>query len=199
MGSDLQDIADAINVFCSGQHPHYPKFCNDSLRMGPHQMAQGKWGTPPPRDTDDDDNENSLAETYVYQLWRGDTMFASGDAQVLDFIHSHSICGIIDDYPFWKQHHYAPWSGKPVWMLPPFHDNGKEFHHVLFDDNIHNLEQDGIASVRKQAHENGPFRTLSSAEILQQQGRHLIRVPTVEPVLNPGWFLEQLRLATTTV
>ena len=187
MGSDLQDIADAINVFCSGQHPHYPDFCDDSLRMEPHQLAQGKWRK----------QNSGPAETPVYQLWRDDTMVASGDEQVLDFIHSHSICGIVDDYLFWRKHHYAPWSGKPVWMLPPFH--AKEFHHVLFDDNIHNLEHDGIASVRKQVCENGPFQTLSSAEILQQHGRHLVRVPTVEPVLDPGWFLEQLRLATASV
>lgn len=60
----------------------------------------------------------------------------------------------------------------------------------------HNLEHDSIASVRVQ-NEDGSFGTLTGAEILKQQGLHLIRVPTVEPILHPHWFLEQLAAART--
>jgi len=57
------------------------------------------------------------------------------------------------------------------------------------------LEHDSIASVRVQLEQDGRFRTLSGKEILAQQGHCLIRVPTVEPELNPRWFLEQIALA----
>ena len=36
------------------------------------------------------------------------------------------------------------------------------------------------------------YRTLSGTETLHEQGRHLIRVPTIAPILNRRWFLEQI-------
>jgi hypothetical protein len=60
------------------------------------------------------------------------------------------------------------------------------------DDNILNLPNDSIASVRLQSHEGGTFRTLVGKEIQQMQGLHLIRVPTIEAILNPDWFLQQI-------
>jgi hypothetical protein len=61
----------------------------------------------------------------------------------------------------------------------------------------HNLSYDGIASVRIQEKTNSysTFRTLSGSEILQQHGLHLIRVPTVEPILDDRWFLRQIKFA----
>lgn len=61
----------------------------------------------------------------------------------------------------------------------------------------HNTEHDSIASVREQTSTVGgdledTFRTLSGREILRHQGLHLIRVPTIEPILNPLWFLGQI-------
>jgi hypothetical protein len=55
----------------------------------------------------------------------------------------------------------------------------------------HTLEHDSIASVRVQAADGG-FRTLTGSEILEQQRVHLIRVPTIEPILHPRWFLQQI-------
>jgi hypothetical protein len=61
----------------------------------------------------------------------------------------------------------------------------------------HNLAHDGIASVRIQesASPSPSFRTLSGEEILQQHGLHLIRVPTIEPILDDRWFLRQIKMA----
>jgi hypothetical protein len=42
---------------------------------------------------------------------------------------------------------------------------------------------------------SGAFETLHGKDINDQQGLHLIRVPTVEPVFNPKWFLEQIEQA----
>mmetsp|Transcript_29794 Transcript_29794/g.43934 ORF Transcript_29794/g.43934 Transcript_29794/m.43934 type:complete len:447 (+) Transcript_29794:124-1464(+) len=51
------------------------------------------------------------------------------------------------------------------------------------------------------------FRPLSGAETLLEHGIHLVKVPTIEPILNPMWFIEQIdkceqawrqRLATAT-
>jgi hypothetical protein len=57
------------------------------------------------------------------------------------------------------------------------------------------MEHDSIASIRQctlNEHNETEFRTLSGREILEQQGLHLIRVPTVEPILNRQWFVQEI-------
>ncbi|GKZ00164.1 hypothetical protein MPSEU_000969600 [Mayamaea pseudoterrestris] len=174
MGSDLHDIAQCLSLFATGKHPDYPNFHNENLILRPDQLYRGVWTRQPP---------------HVYQLWQADELVASGDDAVVALIQSQTVCGIQDDYQFWKMHGCAPWAGKPVWI--PSNDS---IQHVLFDDNIHNLEHDGIASVRKQQHDDS-WETLSGAQILEQHGKHLIRTPTIEPALNPRWFVEQIDAA----
>lgn len=172
-GSDLPDIAEAITAFAQGKHPDHPDFKEPRLVMDSSCVVQGRWRSHP---------ENG---TTSYQLFRGDELVATGDQQVLNFIHSRTVCGIQDDYFFWRDNGYEPWSGKPVWKLP-------DVLHVLLDDNIHNLEHDAIASVRQpvDGDSSGSFESLTGQEIRQEQGHHLIRVPTIAPILNSGWFLE---------
>jgi hypothetical protein len=74
----------------------------------------------------------------------------------------------------------------------------------------HNLEHDSIACVREEVpmsvraeddHDTNSrqlharpleFRTLSGTETLHEQGIHLIRVPTIEPIFHRRWFIEQI-------
>lgn len=58
----------------------------------------------------------------------------------------------------------------------------------------HNLEHNSIACVREEVAPNS-FRTLSGRETLQQQGIHLIRVPTVDAALQEHWFIDQIHAA----
>jgi hypothetical protein len=99
--------------------------------------------------------------------------------QLLDQV---TVCGIRDDYSFWKQNTWDPTAGKPVW-IPKYSNNNEIYdHHLLFDDNIHNLPDDGIASVRRQQKDE-TFVTMDGATMHEEsQGVHLIRVPTIEPV-----------------
>jgi hypothetical protein len=156
---------------------------------------------------------------------------ADGDEQVLELLHDDctTICGIQDDYEFWSGHRCRPWAGKPVWKLPPpaggasvmptimagnstascgdlqRDDDAVAYHHILFDDNIHNSSTDSVACVRVTASATETrtsgrplerrartFRTLSGVEALGEQGVHLVRVPTVEVAMKPTWFLEQV-------
>jgi hypothetical protein len=185
MGSELRDVLNAIALFASGKHPDYPEFQNSNLinatssnNNNNNNLYQGRWTVDPP---------------HVYQLWQDGTLVASGDSQVVELIQSHTICGIQDDYLFWKAHGFEPWAGKPVWI-----PNDPAVHHILFDDNIHNLQRDGIATVRRQllddnnSNDNDHWETLTSLEILKQHGKHLVRTPTIEPALNKKWFLERI-------
>mmetsp|Transcript_17076 Transcript_17076/g.25862 ORF Transcript_17076/g.25862 Transcript_17076/m.25862 type:complete len:375 (-) Transcript_17076:849-1973(-) len=170
-GSDLPDIAKAITAFSRGKHPNYPHFIHPELEL--NTLVRGRWN-----------------EDRVYQLWdySEERVLASGDTEIVQFLDSHPICGIQDDYEYWAANEWEPSAGKPVWV-PKWND---DVHHVLLDDNIHNLEHDSIASVRLQQEEGGSYRTLSGKEIMDAQGLYLIRVPTVEPILNTQWFVEKL-------
>jgi hypothetical protein len=120
---------------------------------------------------------------------------ASGDANILELLEQTSICGIRDDYPYWKKSGWDPTRGKPVW-IPKYASSPSSVydHHLLFDDNIHNLPHDGIACVRRQHQVDGTtFESMDGATMHDEsQGVHLIRVPTVEPVLNPNWYIQQI-------
>jgi hypothetical protein len=178
MGTDLHEIAQAMTAFARGKHPDYPDFSNDDLVLKRDKLLRGRW-------TNTDDSGN-----HRYQLHsQNGEIVASGDAQVLEFLRAQTICGIQDDYSFWRDNHWEPWAGKPVWII----DDDSTVQHILLDDNIHNLPHDSIASARTRLpNGNNSFRTLSGPEIQAQQGIHLIRVPTVAPILRPRWFLEQI-------
>ncbi len=194
-GSDIDDIAQIVTDFAQGRHPDYPHIQYSDLELPKERLYQGRWkcfGS----------EESGCKETssdYIYELWNADetNVVASGDAAILDLLSRHTICGIRDDYPFWKKNGWDPTAGKPVW-IPKYDlstDQKPYKHHLFFDDNIHNLSHDGIACVRRQMND-GTFCTLDGATMHQEsQGVHLIRVPTIEPVLNPNWFVEQIHLA----
>jgi hypothetical protein len=182
-GTDLPDMAKAVTAFCQGKHPDYPDANHPQLCLSPDRLYQGRW--------------HKTSDGELYQLWDMEEtkVVASGDEEILELLDSVPICGIRDDYDHWAANDWLPTAGKPVWV-PQYTNNDTIYdHHILFDDNIHNLAHDGIACVRQQK-ADGSFVTVD-AKVMHElyQGLHLIRVPTVEPVLNPSWFVEQLEKA----
>ena len=172
-GTDLADVATAMTAFAAGRHPRYPNFVNPEYSMDDKQIYHGTWVF------------CEESQDYSYQLSQKGQVCALGDSQVLKVLEQYAVCGIRDDYDFWNAQHCAPWAGKPVW-------NVDEAHHILLDDNIHNLAWDSIACVRVRTGNPAKYTTLSSSEALKLHGTHLIRVPTIEPVLNSQWFLTQI-------
>ena len=87
-------------------------------------------------------------------------------------------------------------------------------HHLLLDDNIHNDPNDGAGAVRipvldsvdnkddastpTAATTTTPcttttkYTSLHGNEALKMHGTHLIRVPTVRPILEFDWFIQQI-------
>lgn len=197
-GSDIQEIAQVVTDFAQGKHPDYPDFKCSQLELPQERLFQGRWKCV--ADEHIGSKENPFG--YIYELWDAEetTVVASGDEEILNFLKHHPICGIRDDYQFWKKNGWDPTAGKPIW-IPSYTpangaDNGFVYeHHLLFDDNIHNLAHDGIGCARMQA-ADGSYYNQDGATMHQKvQGVHMLRVPTVEPVLNPRWYLEQIALA----
>jgi hypothetical protein len=71
----------------------------------------------------------------------------------------------------------------------------------------HNLVHDSIACVRREVidHHHHPaaggdddtgrrssFVSLTGQEILAQQGVHLVKVPTILPILDEDWFVKEI-------
>ena len=150
-------------------------------------------------DIDDDDN-NSNNDEGTKQTTSQSIVAASGDQQVLNLIESFTVCGIQDDYKHWDKNNNAPWSGKPVWIHTNFKESSNESnrrhcHHLFFDDNIHNDPNDSIVAVREKV--NDKWISLSGIQTIEQQGKYLIRVPTVEVLLENDWFFRQIMIAST--
>jgi hypothetical protein len=100
------------------------------------RTENGEESTMQEEDRTDDDNINN--DQYVWQLFdSNDNCIAQNDTEVLNYIHSQTICGIQDDYMFWKNNNFHPWSGKPIWIeqKKKKNDNNKN-HHILLDDNM---------------------------------------------------------------
>ena len=128
----------------------------------------------------------------------------SGDDAVLNFLQSKTIAGIQDHYPFWRQNNHAPWAGKPVWAnVNTNTSRHHHHHHILLDDNIHNDPNDGAGGIRIPitANDNSNtdealavahYESLHGKEALSMHGMHLIRVPTIRPLLEENWFIRQI-------
>jgi hypothetical protein len=143
MGTDWEEIAAAVTEFARGEHPDYPEYRNPNLEVRSADLVRGRWVQSVQNDNtenhihdDNDDNDNHHEDyrtSFVYQLTSpvDGTVVASGDEQVLEFLHSRTVCGIQDDYHHWSKHSCEPWAGKPVWIPADRH-----YHHILFDDNM---------------------------------------------------------------
>jgi len=132
----LSDIAAAVTAFARGRHPDHSDYVDESLVLTADALVQGRWAKTIAAPTaNGNESKHCVAEEerdlFVYQLWKNDQLVASGDADVLQFLHSHTICGIQDHYEHWRDHKYEPWAGKPVWV-----PNDPKYHHVLLDDNM---------------------------------------------------------------
>ena len=139
----------------------------------------------------------------------------SGDDEVLNYLQSKTIVGIQDNYPFWRDANHESWAGKAVWARTNNNNNGQQgssttnhnHHHILLDDNIHNDPNDGAGGIRIPVVKLGccgnidggghdydatSYESLHGNEALAMHGKHLIRVPTIRPLMEDDWFIRQI-------
>ena len=198
-GDDLEDVALAIKDFAQGKHPVYPSFREPKLLLEECNMYRGRYRVEQPINGDDhgDGNRNSIINS-IYDLfdWNDSSkVIASGDDELLNIIEGQSICGIQDDYKYWSGNDCVPSSGKPVWIHPKDEDGRVSYHHLIFDDNIHNDAKDSIVAVRSRDMHTRQWKSLSGENTIDQQGIYVVRVPTVAAILEQDWFLQQIAVA----
>lgn len=183
-GTDLSDVAIAIEDFANGKHPLFPYFQDERFRLKKHNMFIGRYRRA----------QGEGESTYDLSQWNEEhKIVASGDDEVLDVIENLFVCGIQDDYDYWDQNSNSPSCGKPVWIHPP--NSEREYHHIFFDDNIHNDPTDGIVAVRTRKSDGHTWVSLSGEETLKEHGRYIFRVPTIAVLLQNEWFLNSVAKA----
>ena len=211
-GSDLQDVVQAIQDFARGKHPLFPDFRDSTLaEWDTTKLYRGRWRMPQNGMKESSGNPVDQDFDAVYDLYPShshndqNNPIATGDREVLSIIENCKVCGIQDDYAHWDKNNNAPWAGKPVWIRKKNKQNASSFcHQIFFDDNIHNDPTDSIVSVRLERScdedgirkaEIGPFKSLSGVEIIEMQGKHLIRVPTICAIQERDWFIQRIESA----
>lgn len=198
-GSDLSRVANCVTDFANGKHPSFPAYRNRKLVLNEDGLLQGRWVKIT--------NATEKETDSVYELYHPQctNKLYTGDDAILDYLQSKSIVGIRDDYDYWSDNNYVPWSGKPVWArnsreqprpIVLRHDH----HHILLDDNIHNDPNDGIGAVRvpttaSSSSSSSSYISLRGNDILNMHGKYLIRVPTLRPLLEDDWFICQIENA----
>lgn len=195
-GSDTLDVAAALNAWAEGRHaiPGHP-----DLRFEPSRAWTGRYDSeghfrlvqapqPPVSSL-----QGSAAEVgQAPGAGAGsDTGRELQEEDAVEFLESGiPVASIHDDYEWWRQHGYAPAAGKPLWLTIEDQDR----QHIFFDDNIHNDAADSIVAVRARERPGVPFSPLSGETTRQLQDTFLVRVPTIDPILNPDWFLERIAI-----
>ena len=209
-GTDLPRVAQCISEFAKGNHPSYPDYYNPDLILD-RDLFCSSWTY---RDvhgniveTEDEEKElvyelhsttnDKVGKHSQNRIAGGDL---TGDNAILNYLQTRSIVGIQDCYGFWRDNNHAPWSGKPVWARTNI-SSSHNHHHILLDDNIHNDPFDGAGGIRVPAKEekeddkHSSYESLHGSEALNMHGKHLIRVPTICPLMEDDWFIQQIEKA----
>jgi len=198
-GTDLPRVAKCISEFAKGNHPSYQDYYNADLILDENSLFCSKWTY---RDAVEGKEKELIYELHP-MIQDSSASIHSGDDEVLDYLQSKSIVGIQDNYPFWRDNNHQPWSGKPVWALTNGSSNNHphNHHHILLDDNIHNDPNDGAGGIRipvtgsNKDKSTSSYESLHGNEALDMHGMHLIRVPTIRPLLEDDWFIQQIENA----
>lgn len=168
-----------MTAFAQGKHYLHAGLNVPSVALSDEACYQGRYAEDGTFTLTDSAGTVISDENQVIRL-------VNGDVDATD----PTVIAIQDDYKWWKKGSYHPSGGKPLWVT----GSDANVHHIFFDDNIHNDPEDSIVAARHRQLESDPFRPLSGAETLGLQGTHLVRVPTLEPILDHDWFVKQIEM-----
>lgn len=87
-GTDLPEIAEAVTAFARGLHPDFP-FEDPTIELPKENLYRGRWA--------------GGGESYELWDYEMKEKVAVGDEEILNFLSKKSMCGIQDDYDFWRR------------------------------------------------------------------------------------------------
>jgi len=205
-GTDLPHVAQAINAFADGEHPLWRGQKLPQLRLEEEDLWEGRYQagsgvfTPCASSTGSGGSAGNAKVASRARAKRGPARgggggsLAGGEVAVGSATVG-SVHGVGDHYDYWKAAGYSPSAGKPLfWTL-----DDTATHTLFFDDNIHNDANDSIVAVRARRDGASPFAPLSGESTRRLHGALLRKVPTVLPILDRGWFLQELAASEAAV
>jgi len=171
-GFDAEAVVRAINAFAEGMY-----LSTEPAVRAVHVGEGATW-------------HGSYAANGEFRLRQGRYDLCEAEAvKVLEARERRISCVVCtDDHAWWSKHGCEPSAGKPVWITR----DDRACHHIFFDDGISVTGGESSVAVRVRESGGHAFRTLSGAEALREHGVHLVRTPTMEPILNHAWFLEEI-------
>lgn len=178
-GEDLPALSRAMTAFAHGQHPDYPHI-NEPWLAFDMETQGGQIRRQNPRDI------NSTIEMRLQK--EGRTLAEESD--ILTFLEEakHTL-GFNDEYDFWKRHGFAPGAGKPLWFC-----RDTKTHHIFFDDNLHDKENDCIVSLRARDGATELFRNATFDELRTFRDSMLVKARITEAILDPDYFIKKVAL-----
>jgi hypothetical protein len=218
-GTDLPHLLAALDAFGRGRHPHHAGLRAPEFSIPPERTWRGRYDAKSGsfnlmrHDSKADEDAGSGASGASGDGFVGAFMSEAAMLAELEGPLDRGggaggrLSAIQDDYGWWKGAGYSPGAGKPLWLTQEPGGANRRFRHIFFDDNIHADPLDSIVAVRvraKNAASGGggggddddaafsAFRPVSGRATVALQGSVLRKVPTVRPVQQRGWFLEQI-------
>jgi len=171
-GTDGADVAAALDAFAEGRY-----LSTEAAVPAVHTDVLSTW-------------TGSHSADGAFRLRQGDYELCEADAvKLFEARDRHISCVVCtDDHAWWSKHGCEPSAGKPVWITR----DDRACQHIFFDDGIRSSAGESSVAVRVRESAGHAFRTVSGAEALLEHGVHLVRTPTMEPILNHAWFLEEI-------
>jgi len=171
-GTDVDDVAAAIGAYAEGKHVFAPP---PNIQL-PETVWHGKY-----------------QPSGNFVLTSTDGLTISDESEAVERLEAKHegpcvVRACTDDYQWWSTHGCRPDAGKPMWLT----SNDKSVHHIFFDDNIHNIPDDSIVAIRARTDSTEGFEALDGESTLALHGLHLVRVPTICPVLDVDYFLNKI-------
>ena len=206
-GTDIEDVCLALNAYSDGCHlsrftppVSEMKACSTNMWDGKYNINTGAFELTKRTDCHHSSATPSVENDETKQVTTPTTTTTTmtKESEIVSLLHGDrdeiSCIACTDDYHWWNDHGYNPSCGKPIWITK----NEDEYLPIFFDDNIHHDENDSIVAVRvREDQTEEEFRPLTGKETLAMQGKHLVRVPTIAPILNENWFLEKIEECET--
>jgi len=112
----------------------------------------------------------------------------NSESTTYDFLASSSVLGIRDDYFFWKCHKCVPLAGKPLWITA----DDASVQHILFDDGIHDKDNNSIVAVRARRSRADAFHAVSGEKTRQLEGTLIVRAQMVHAIRERDYFLKKI-------
>jgi hypothetical protein len=186
-GSDMLDVAEELNMFCTGRHPSFLGYRADGTAGSRDMRLEAKEFGTFYRDSDEPGVHLLLGSleqpTSVQAGFLSGKTPISGFPDIWKFLASRDrrVYGIRDFHPFWKLHQESDSSGK----LLVVDTSDRSVLPIFFDDNVER-DRSHIVDVRTLTGEPIPFA--------ESVDHYIVKAEPLHAITDPNYFIKLVEL-----